>query len=72
MFTKDNKTTVEILLYEIRTKKGYTCEELSKKSGISGSSINNIENGVNSPTLETLKKLAIALDCKIKDLYTDI
>ena len=61
---------IEILLYNIRSEKGYSSEKLAEKSGISSSAINYIENGKRSPTLETLKKLADALDCCIEDLYT--
>ena len=61
---------IEILLYKLRTEKGYSARKLADKSGISKSQINDIENGKKSPTLNTLKKLADALDCRIEDLYT--
>ena len=61
---------IEILLYKLRTEKGYSDRKLAEKSGISKSEINNIENGKRSPTLDTLKKLADALGCRIEDLYT--
>lgn len=62
---------VKSLLYEVRTAKGYSVRELAKKSGVSKTAINNIENQKRSPTLETLKRLADALDCHIEDLYND-
>lgn len=61
---------IEIVLYKIRAEKGYSDRRLAEKSGISKSEINNIENGKRSPTLDTLKKLADALGCRIEDLYT--
>lgn len=36
---------MKILVWEVRTSKGFTLMELSKKSGIGKSTINNIENG---------------------------
>ena len=35
---------MKILVWEVRTSKGFTLMELSKKSGIGKSTINNIEN----------------------------
>lgn len=60
---------MKILLWEMRTEKGLTLMELSKKSGIGKSTINNIENGKVSPTLFQLEMIAIALNAKITDLF---
>ena len=51
---------MKILVWEVRTSKGFTLMELSKKSGIGKSTINNIENGKVSPTLFQLEMIAIA------------
>lgn len=60
---------VKSLLYDVRIAKGYSSEKLAEKSGVSSSAINYIENGKRSPSLDTLSKLAKALDCRIEDLY---
>ena len=60
---------MKILVWEVRTSKGFTLMELSKKSGIGKSTINNIENGKVSPTLFQLEMIAIALGVKITDLF---
>lgn len=60
---------MEILLWNIRTQKGYTLKQLEKLSGVSKSTIDNIENGITSPTLYQLELLAKALDVKITDLF---
>lgn len=60
---------VKILVWEVRTLKGFTLMELSKKSGIGKSTINNIENGKVSPTLFQLEMIAIALKVNITDLF---
>ncbi|MDE7423763.1 MAG: helix-turn-helix transcriptional regulator [Lachnospiraceae bacterium] len=60
---------MKILLWEMRTEKGFTLMELSKRSGIGKSTINNIENGKVSPTLFQLEMIAIALNVKITNLF---
>lgn len=60
---------MKILLWEVRTTKGFTLMELSKKSGIGKSTINNIENGKVSPTLLQLETIAIAMNVKITCLF---
>lgn len=60
---------MEILLWNIRTQKGYTLKQLEKLSGVSKSTIDNIENGITSPTLFQLELLAKAIDVKITDLF---
>lgn len=60
---------INILLWEIRNKKGLTLTELSRLSGISKSTINNIENDKTSPTLFQLETIAIATNEKITNLF---
>lgn len=60
---------MKILVWEMRTKKGFTLMELSKKSGIGKSTLNNIENGKVSPTLFQLETIALAMGVKITDLF---
>lgn len=60
---------LEILLWQARTKKDISLKTLEKLTGISKSTLNNIENGKTSPTLFQLEIIAIALDIKITDLF---
>ncbi len=46
---------------ELRSRKGFSQEELSEKSGLSLRTIQRIENGETEPRGDTLKRLAIAL-----------
>ena len=55
-------------LWQIRTAKGYSLRELEELSGGSKTTINNIENGKASPTIETLRLLAAALEVELFDL----
>ena len=43
--------------------------EFSRKAGVSGPTINRIENEVQNVSLETLEKLCTRLRCDIGDLF---
>ena len=60
---------VKIKLWEVRTAKGLKLEAVALLTGVSKSTLNNIENGKTSPTLAHLEKIARGLDCRISDLY---
>lgn len=60
---------VIIKLWEIRTAKGLKLEAVAALTGVSKSTLNNIENGKTSPTLANLEKIAKGLGCRINDLY---
>lgn len=63
---------MEILTWYARNKKDVTLIELSELTGISKSTLNNIENGRVSPTIEQLEIIAKALGCRISDLYESL
>ncbi|EHA1126825.1 helix-turn-helix transcriptional regulator [Vibrio navarrensis] len=50
---------------EIRKKKSLTIQELAEISGVSEGHVSRLENGLKSPTISTLEKLANALDVPI-------
>lgn len=55
---------------EYREKENMTQEELSKKSGVSRTTISSLENGLlKSTTNTTMLKIADALKCKIRDIF---
>lgn len=60
---------MEILTWQARINQNITLVELSKMTGISKSTLNNIENGKVSPTLKQLEIIAKALNVRIRDLY---
>lgn len=43
--------------------------EFSRKAGVSGATINRIENEVQNVSLDTLEKLCIRLKCDLADLF---
>ena len=60
---------VKIKLWEVRTAKDLKLEAVALLTGVSKSTLNNIENGKTSPTLANLEKIARGLGCRISDLY---
>jgi transcriptional regulator with XRE-family HTH domain len=58
-------------LRDIRTKKEMTQEELAQSCGISRQRITNYEIGIREPNLDTLKKLATALEVTVDELLRD-
>jgi transcriptional regulator with XRE-family HTH domain len=55
----------------IRKQNGQTQEGLARDAGVSNGTIIRIEMGRNRPNLETLAKIANALDVKASDLLDD-
>lgn len=55
----------------VRTAAGMTQEELGKKCGIDGANIRKYENGKQNPKLETIRKIAKALNVDWLDLTSE-
>ena len=56
-------------LKKLRDKKGYSLEKVARLADLSLNTIVKIEKGVNkNPTIETLTKIAKALEVSIDDL----
>lgn len=58
----------KILLYEIRRQRGISQEKLSDLSGVSKGYISELENNLKQPTIDTVCKLAKALECSLEEL----
>lgn len=61
---------MDVLTWQARNKRGITLKQLEKMTGIGKTTLNNIENGLVSPTLCQLEAIARALDVKMTDLFT--
>ncbi|MEE0111230.1 MAG: helix-turn-helix transcriptional regulator [Oscillospiraceae bacterium] len=55
---------------ELRTEQHMSQEELSFKAGISPAHLGQIERALKNPTIDTIAKIAAALDIPIADLFT--
>lgn len=60
---------IEIRIKEIRKIKHITLKQLSKKSGISTTHINDIEKNEKSPSLNIMVILAKASNVNVTELY---
>lgn len=60
---------VEILLKQVRLKKGMTLETLAQLSGISKGHLSKIERQERDPKISTLVLIADALKVNVNDLY---
>ena len=60
---------VEILLKEKRKERNLTLVQLSDRTGISTTHINDIENNIKEQRISMMVRIAKALDLKIEDLY---
>ncbi|RJP18024.1 MAG: helix-turn-helix domain-containing protein [Candidatus Abyssobacteria bacterium SURF_5] len=56
-------------LKKVRLEKGYTLKDVAAKSGYSKALISRIENGNVSPSINSLLKIASALEVKPHDLF---
>ena len=56
-------------LRKLRSKKSYSLEKIARLADLSLNTIVKVENGVNqNPTIETLTKIAKALEVGVDDL----
>ncbi|HEX9984434.1 MAG TPA: helix-turn-helix transcriptional regulator [Thermoanaerobaculia bacterium] len=55
-------------LREVRQKRGLTQQAVADLAGMSLTYISNMEHGFKVPSLTTIIRLAVALDCKVMDL----
>lgn len=67
----DPKTVGAAIAY-IRSKKGISQEVLSGLAGIGRTHLSAIERGQRKPTLETLYRIACALDVKMSEIVKEI
>jgi transcriptional regulator with XRE-family HTH domain len=56
-------------LTRIRSERGWSQQRLSEESGVNKATINQIERGRRSPNVETLERLADALDVGVGDFF---
>ena len=58
-----------VRLLEWRERRGYTLRALGERAGVSYVTVARIESGDMSPTVETLVKLARALDIDLRSFF---
>lgn len=60
---------MEVYTWQARINKGMTLKQLETATGIGKTTLNNIENGLVSPTLLQLEAIARALDVTMIELF---
>jgi len=55
-------------LREVRPRRGVTQRALAERAEMSLRYLNNLEHGLKVPSLITILRLAVALNCKVMDL----
>lgn len=60
---------MKLLIWQERTKRGVTLRELSKRTGISKSALDNYENDIRCPNMNQMELIAKALNTSISNLY---
>lgn len=60
---------MKITVWQARRNKKITLVELAKKTGISKTTLNDIENEKLSPTMKQIEAIAKGLDMRINDLF---
>jgi len=59
-----------VRLRELRTRRRMTQEELADAAGLAGPYVSDMERGLKVPSLTTLLRLSVALDCKVTELVS--
>ena len=66
---ESSKNNIAKIVKQLREKTGLSQEKLARLADVSNNTIINIEAGKqNNPTIETLKKIAKALEVGVDDL----
>jgi len=55
-------------LRDVRTKRGLTQQALADLAGMSLTYLNNLEHGLKVPSLTTILRLAVALNCTVMQI----
>lgn len=65
----DNRILLGKRIRELRKKKGLKQEDLAELVGLEPTSISNIENGYNYPTIQNLEKIVNVLESSFVEIF---
>ena len=60
---------MKLLIWEKRTEQNISLQRLAMRTGISKTSLYRYENGLRSPNMEQMERIAKALHTSISDLF---
>ena len=58
-------------LFELREQRGWSQTEVARRARLSRSTVVNVENGVRSPSMPTLRRLARAFGVSLDELLVN-
>lgn len=64
----DVKKAIGARIKELRNKEKYTQEEFAEMINVAPRHISRIENGVNTPSIETLERIANVFNLELRDI----
>jgi len=59
-------------LKALRTARNLSQRDIQKRTGLMRSYVSRVENGYTTPSLETLQRLAMALEVEVYQLFFDV
>lgn len=65
----ENKKLLGKRIKELRKKKNLSQEKVAELVGLEPTSISNIENGYNYPTIQNLEKISNVLEVSLSDIF---
>lgn len=66
-----NDLQIGLILHRLRSEKGLTLQELAKMTSLTAAYISKLENEKVSPSINTLKKLADALNVSLTEFFVN-
>lgn len=64
----DNVNRIGLAVRRLRETKGYSIQELAQKTGMKRPNLSRLEHGKHQPSLETLERLAAALEVPVAEI----
>ncbi len=65
----ETKKLIGLRIKELRKKRKLSQERLAEFAAITAAHMSNIETGKENPTIDTVSRLALALDINVADLF---
>ncbi len=59
-------------LRKVRVAKHISQDELALRSGVERAYVGHVERANKNPTIKTVEKLALALECEIAELFKEV
>lgn len=68
----DIQEQIAINLRRIRVARGISQDELALISGVERAYVGHLERGAKNPTVKTLEKISLGLQCRVRDFFEEV